>query len=120
MVQKFIAQLLGRIHLEVYVHGNISVERARGLAALLETKFADCAHAVPLLPSELALQRLHELDASMQVVEEKVGRVHQICGICNVYQVRCVHEKTSLHGHLTLLNSFLAFVFVVHPRPGWP
>lgn len=57
-VQQFIPQILGKMHVECLVHGNVTKSEALDIVKLIESKFTSTIpYVTPLLPRQLVLNR---------------------------------------------------------------
>ncbi|XP_039310540.1 insulin-degrading enzyme isoform X2 [Solenopsis invicta] len=77
-LQRFIPELLGNVHVECLIHGNITEAEAKDTVKLIEFKLTSgVPHLIPLLQKQLVLYREIQLDDGCHYVFETENQLHK-------------------------------------------
>lgn len=77
-LQRFIPQLLSKVHVECLIHGNVSVTEATDLVKLIENRLTTLVpHILPLLQKQLLLYREIKLEDGCQFLFETENKFHK-------------------------------------------
>lgn len=85
-LQAFIPQLLSKMHIECLVHGNIDQSKALTLMEVVENRLAENINVLPLLSSQLLLNRELQLEDGCNYVYEVKNDVHKSSCVELFYQ----------------------------------
>ncbi|XP_034408413.1 insulin-degrading enzyme-like [Cyclopterus lumpus] len=104
-LKAFIPQLLSRLHIEAFLHGNITKESALCMMQMLEDTLIEHAHTKPLFPSQLIRYREVQVPDGGWYVYQQKNEVHNNSGIEIYYQT----DMQTTH-HNMLLELFCQII----------
>ncbi|XP_015602966.1 insulin-degrading enzyme isoform X2 [Cephus cinctus] len=106
-VQQFIPQLLGKMHIECLVHGNMTKSEALETVKVIETKLTSTVpHITPLLPRQLVLNREVALDDGCYFLYEVENKLHK--SSCTEVYYQCSLQSTESNMLLELLVQIIS------------
>ncbi|XP_046427439.1 insulin-degrading enzyme isoform X1 [Neodiprion fabricii] len=101
-VQQFIPQILGKMHIECLVHGNVTKSEALDIVKLVESRLTNTLPQVtPLLPRQLVLHREVRLDDGCHFLYEIENKLHR--SSCAEVYYQCHLQATESNMLLELL-----------------
>ncbi|XP_046746475.1 LOW QUALITY PROTEIN: insulin-degrading enzyme-like [Diprion similis] len=105
-VQQFILQMLGKVHIECLLHGNVTKSEALDMAKLFEFKLINTLPQVtPLLPRQLLLCRDVKLEEGCNFLYEVDNNLHKSSCVQVYYQ--CDHQALESNMLLELLDEII-------------
>ncbi|XP_066996978.2 insulin-degrading enzyme [Anabrus simplex] len=104
-LEAFVPQLLSKLHIECFIHGNIDRKAALELVNMVEDKLNSFLHICPLLPYQMLRNREYKLEDGCNYLLEVYNTVHRSSCVDVYYQ--CGLQCTQSNMHLKLLVKLL-------------
>ncbi|XP_012261292.2 insulin-degrading enzyme isoform X2 [Athalia rosae] len=106
-VQQFIPQILGKMHVECLVHGNVTKSEALDIVKLVESKLIQTLpHVTPLLPRQLVLNREVRLEDGCNFLYQIENKLHK--SSCAEVYYQCNLQATESNMLLELLVQIIS------------
>ncbi|KYQ54450.1 Insulin-degrading enzyme, partial [Trachymyrmex zeteki] len=106
-LQRFIPQLLSKMHVECLIYGNVTVMEARDIIKLIESKLTTgVSNRIPLLEQQLVLSRDIKLEDGCHFLFEAENNVHE--NSCTMVYYSTGLQSTESNMLLQLLKLIIA------------
>lgn len=105
-MQQYIPNFLSKVHVEAFIHGNVTMVEAIEMAKMVESKLINSVpHSTPLLPWHLILDRNVRLEDSCNFLYEAENTAHRSSCVKVYYQAGLALTETIML--LSLLNQIV-------------
>ncbi|KAL6254476.1 hypothetical protein P5V15_014529 [Pogonomyrmex californicus] len=105
-VQRFISQLLSKVHVEGLIYGNVTKLEAIDIGILIKSKMNKVSHKVPFFQQHLKLKREIKLEDNYHFLFEAENKVHEKSCTMIYYQIGL--QSTESNMLLELLEKIIS------------